>query len=105
MVRLGTCIALELAVAGGAITGVWFIASRASDVAGSYLHGREAEAATATYAPSLTVAPLERSRLAIAPRGHSNVFGAPDGELLAPIGATPVTKVKLNHGGTSLSLR
>jgi hypothetical protein len=105
MVRLGTCIALELAVAGGAITGVWLVASRASDVAGSYLHGREAEAATAMVAPSPTVAPLERSRLAVAPRGHSNVFGAPDGELLAPIAATPVAKVKLNHGGTSLSLR
>jgi len=34
-----------------------------------------------------------------------SVFGAPDPELLAPVAATPITKVKLNHGGTSLSLR
>src|SRR5262245_24068038 len=105
MVPLGTCIALELAVAGGAIAGVWFVASRASDLAGSYLHGGEAEAATATYAPSPTLVPLERSRLAVALPVANTAFGAPDAELLAPIAATPVAKVKLNHGGTSLSLR
>jgi len=33
------------------------------------------------------------------------VFGAPDAELLAPIAATSLTRVKLNHGGSSLSLR
>jgi hypothetical protein len=49
--------------------------------------------------------PLERSSLALAPPPLDTVFGAPDPELLAPIAATPVTRVKLNHGGTSLSLR
>ena len=105
MVRLGTCIALELAAAGGAIAGVWFLASRASDLAGSYLHGREAEASTAMYAPSPTLVPLERSRLAVALPVATTVFGAPDAELLAPVAATPIAKVKLNHGGTSLSMR
>jgi hypothetical protein len=35
---------------------------------------------------------------------QTTVFDAPDDVLLAPI-AGPVTRVKLNHGGTSLSLR
>ena len=108
MVRLGTCIALELAVAAGAAGGMWFAASRGSALAGAYLHSREAAAATAAFAPARALAPLERSNLAIArpaPPASDSVFGAPDPELLAPIAAGPVTKVKLNHGGTSLSLR
>ncbi|MGH2899525.1 MAG: hypothetical protein ACRDMZ_12680, partial [Solirubrobacteraceae bacterium] len=69
--RLGTCIALELVAAGAAIAGVWLAASKGSDLAGSYLHGREAAAATATYTPAIepapTVVPLERARLVVAP--------------------------------------
>lgn len=106
--RLGTCIAFELAVAAGAVGGVWLAASHGSEVAGSYLHSREAAAATSTrsaFAPLTRLAPLERSHLALAPRPPENVFGAPDVELLAPVAATPLVKVKLNHGGTSLSLR
>ena len=106
--RLGTCIALELAVAAGAVGGVWLAASRGSEVAGSYLHSREAAAATSTppaRTPLAKLAPLERADLAIAPRLPENVFGAPDAELLAPVAASPLVKVKLNHGGTSLSLR
>jgi hypothetical protein len=33
------------------------------------------------------------------------VFGASDEALLAPLGAAPVTRIKQNQGGTSLSLR
>jgi hypothetical protein len=109
LVRLGTCIALELAAAGAAIAGVWLAASVGSDLAGSYLHGREAAAATATYTPAIeptpTVVPLERARLVVAPPVVDTVFGVPDAELLAPVAATPIVKVKLNHGGSSLSLR
>jgi hypothetical protein len=104
-VRLGTCIALELAVAAGAAYGVWFAASRGPDLAGAYVRSREAAAATATFVPAATLAPLERSKLAISPPAPSTVYGAPDLDLLAPVAATPVTKVKLNRGGTSLSLR
>jgi hypothetical protein len=96
---------LELAVAAGAVTGVWLVASRGSEVARSYMHGREASAATPTFAPAATLVPLERSKLAITARAPDTVFGAPDPELLAPIAATPLARVKLNHGGTSLSLR
>ena len=103
--RLATCIALELAVAAGAVGGVWFIASRGSELAGSYMHGREAAAATPTLPSAATLVPLERSNLAIAAPGPSSVFGAADQELLAPVAATPLTRVKLNHGGSSLSLR
>lgn len=105
--RLGTCIAFELAVAAGAASGVWFGASRGSELAGAYLVNREAAAATATFTPARALVPLERANLAIAPpvQAPDTVFGAPDPELLAVIAATPVTRVKLNRGGTSLSLR
>jgi hypothetical protein len=104
-VRLGTCLALELVVAAGAAGGVWFVASRGSELARSYMHGREAVAATPAFPPAATLVPLERSDLAIAPPAPATVFGVPDQELLAPVAATPLAKVKLNHGGTSLSLR
>jgi hypothetical protein len=107
-VRLGTCIALELAVAAGAAGGLWCGVSRGVELAGSYLQRREAAAATVAFAPAARLAPLERANLAIAPPAPpapDTVFGVPDAVLLAPIAATPVTKVKLNRGGTSLSLR
>jgi hypothetical protein len=104
-VRLGTCIALELVVAVGAIGGVWVGASRGAELAREYVHSREAAAATTTFTPGSTLVPLERANLAITPPALGTVFGAPDLDLLAPVAATPVTRVKLNHGGTSLSLR
>jgi hypothetical protein len=106
-VRLGTCIALELAVAAGAIGGLWFGVGEASQLAGEYLTGKEALAATTAPTPSLARTPerLPRSYLDVAPPPIENVFGAPDGELLAPLGATTVTRIKMNHGGTSLSVR
>jgi len=104
-VRLGTCIALELAVAVGSLGGVWFAASRASDLTGEYLRGREAAAATVVHTPSATLAPLERANLASATSPPITVFGAPDPELLSPIATSPVTRIKLNRGGSSLSLR
>lgn len=103
--RLGTCIALELAALIGAVGGVGFVAIRAPAVAGDYLESRTAAAATAEAAPRSQLVPLERADLALTPRAPDNVFGAPDGELLAPLAASPLTRVKLNHGGTSLSLR
>jgi len=69
------------------------------------LHGREAAAATRAFAPAPALVPLERANLATTPPAPDTVFGAPDLDLLAPLAATPVTKVKLNRGGTSLSLR
>ena len=102
--RLGTCIALELAVATSAVGGVWFGAGYLAGHAGDYLATREAVAASLTRsAPE----PLPFSDLAdaIAPLVIDNVFGVADAELLAPIGGQPVIKMKTNHGGTSLSLR
>ena len=100
--RLGTCIALELAVATGMVGGVWlgagYLAAHA-DVIGT----REAVASSIPRsAPELLPAPelsVEISTVV------DNVFGAPDAQLLGPIGAAAVTKMKTNHGGTSLSLR
>ena len=100
--RLGTCIALELAVAAGAVCSLWIGVGQATKLAGTYLSGGEAVAAT----PSVrTPERLPRGYLEVAPRPPNNVFGSPDDELLAPLGTTPVTRIKTNHGGTSLSLR
>ncbi len=102
--RLGTCIALELAVAAGAISGLWIGVGQATRLAGTYLSGGEAVAATSATSVR-TPERLPRGYLDVAPRPPNNVFGAPDDELLAPLGTTSVTRIKLNHGGTSLSLR
>jgi len=104
-VRLGTCIALELAIAAGAAGGVWFAASHGSELVRGYLDHHEAVAATTVSRSITTPVPLERSQLAVAAPAPDTVFGVPDHELLAPIAASPITKVKLNHGGSSLSLR
>ena len=92
-------------MAAGAAGGVWFAASRGVELAGAYLHSHEAAAATTPFAPAATLVPLERANLAIAPPAPTTVFGAPDPDLLAPLAATPVTRVKLNRGGTSLTMR
>lgn len=101
--RLGTCIALELAALAGAVGGVWFAASHGAELVGAYIDRHQASAATASEVPGAAVVPLERSQLA-ARRSPDTVFGAPDAELLAPLAATPV-RVKINRGGSSLSLR
>lgn len=100
--RLGTCIALELVCAIGAGAGVWMLAGRGVQLAGEYLQP-DASAAT-THAAGVT--PLARAQLEVSrPVGDTTVFGLPDDVLLAPLAASAVTGVKLNHGGTSLSLR
>jgi hypothetical protein len=105
-VRLGTCIALELALAAGAVGGVWLGIGRVIDVAGDYLSAHEAAAATEPHAPESSPAALPGARLRVeTPAVSSTVFGSPDDVLLAPLAASPVTRVKINHGGTSLSLR
>jgi hypothetical protein len=104
-VRLGTCVALEIAALAGVVGGGWFAVSRGSELVGSYVDSREAAAATAADRPAGSIEPLERSNLAAARLAPDTVFGVPDAELLAPLGATPLTRVKLNHGGSSLSLR
>jgi hypothetical protein len=103
-VRLGTCIALELAVAAGAVSGLWLGVGQATKLAGTYLSGGEAAAATSASSVR-TPERLPRGYLDVAPRPPNNVYGSPDDELLAPLGTTTVTRIKLNHGGTSLSLR
>ena len=100
--RLGTCVALELVCAVGAAAGVWVAAGHGIDMAGEYLQP-EASAAT-TPANPLTRLPSARLEVG-APLGDTTVFGLPDDQLLAPLAATKVTGIKLNHGGTSLSLR
>ena len=106
--RLGTCIALELVCAAGAAAGVWFGVGWSVDAAGEYIGSHEASAASRTSPASIAppVIPLPGAQLRVAaPAPAPTVFEAPDDILLAPVAATPVTGVKLNHGGTSLSLR
>jgi hypothetical protein len=107
-VRLGTCVALEIALAAGAVSGVWIGVGRATELADTYLQARPAAAATVEPRVIAIAAPLPRAHLEVQPPPPSvpsTVFGAPDAELLTPLGAAAVTGVKLNHGGTSLSLR
>lgn len=108
--RLGTCIALELAVVVGAASGVVIGVGHAVKLAGDYVGAREASAATIRMAPvaapqlvRLPAAELTLDTPVVA--ASSSVFGASDDELLAPLAATPVVRVKPNKGGTSLSLR
>ena len=103
--RLGTCIALELAVAASAVTGLTVVATRTAVVAGDYLSAHEAAAATPpTRAPALE--PLQAAALRESPPPiEQTIYGVADDVLLAPLGASPVAQVKINHGGTSLSLR
>jgi hypothetical protein len=98
-VRLGTCIALELCAVAGCAAGVWVGVGHALEMTTGY------EAAAAT-SPAPRIAPLPAPELHIAaPAGAPTVFDAPDDLLLAPLAAAPLTRMKLNHGGTSLSLR
>ena len=108
--RLGTCIALELAVAIGGIGGVWLGVGHVASSAGDYLATKEAHAAVVAPSPAWSPAAMPRAELTTVapkpvPKKIENVFGASDADLLAPIGTTRVTKMKFNHGGTSLSLR
>ncbi|HEX4451170.1 MAG TPA: hypothetical protein VH143_09885 [Kofleriaceae bacterium] len=101
--RLGTCIALELVCAAGAAAGAVLAFGRGLELAGQYLGARDAAAATA--GPAASAPRLPDAELRIDAPVTPTVFEAADAVLLAPIGATPVRDVKLNHGGTSLSLR
>ncbi|HLL21683.1 MAG TPA: hypothetical protein VK427_06115 [Kofleriaceae bacterium] len=97
--RLGTCITLEIAIAAGALWGVAIGVGHMADLAGDYV----VPPVEASAHPSPT--PLERSTLQVTYTEPKTIFGAPDSELLAPLGEGTVTKIKLNRGGTSLSLR
>ncbi len=99
-------------MAAGAVVGAAAGVMHASRLAGDYLAAPEARAATAP--PTIVtaadtapaIAPLPRAELRVVPPAPPpSVFGAPDAELLAPLGAAKVTRVKLNQGGSSLSLR
>ncbi|HUS33052.1 MAG TPA: hypothetical protein VMZ53_31335 [Kofleriaceae bacterium] len=105
--RLGTCIALELAVAAGAIGGLWIGVGHTVRLADEYVAERDASAATLSDRHTrLAPTRVPGGWLAVQPKSApATVFDAPDDALLAPLAAAPVTRVKINRGGTSLSLR
>jgi hypothetical protein len=110
-VRLRTCIGVELLVGatllGGASVGVIYGAR----AAGGYLAATE-RAAFAEPAPPPSrarpeIEPAPAAHLAVAtpaPR-TGTVFAEADQAMLAPLRGGTLVGVKLNHGGTSLSLR
>jgi hypothetical protein len=107
-VRLGTCIALELVAAAGVAGGACLGVIHVSRFADAYLSAPTAEAAPmAPREERPLVTPLPRSELRVIIRDTAvpSVFGAPDAELLAPLGAAKVVRVKWNIGGGSVSLR
>jgi hypothetical protein len=99
LVRLGTCIALEIALAAGGICGVVIGVDRLVESAGDYV---VPPAEAANHPPPM---PLPRSHLAVTYEVPKTIFPSSDSELLDPLGDGTVTKLKLNRGGTSLSLR
>lgn len=112
--RLGTCLALELAIAVSSVTGVYLGVAWVGRHASDYFVAREAAAAPTSSPPAavLGVAPPPEPVLVIArpvvpppPPPPTTVFPGTDAELLAPIADAPLAKVKVNRGGTSLSLR
>lgn len=102
--RLATCIALELAIAAGAVGGVWVGVTSAirsaADITPAYAASPDRVRAVPEVLPAATLVTLP-----VAAPAPNNIFGVHDDALLAPLGAAPVTRMKLNRGGTSLSLR
>lgn len=89
-----------------------FGVSVAREAAGEYLEVRPAEAAPVIASVAAIEIAMPRATFVEPPPPPApvepiveSVYGAPDAELLGPIGVGKVTKIKLNHGGTSLSLR
>ena len=70
-----------------------------AELAGDYV------APAAEAASNLTPMPLERSHLKVTYAEPKTIFKKSDSELLDPLGDGTVTRIKLNRGGTSLSLR
>jgi hypothetical protein len=110
-VRLRTCLAVELCLGAALLGGAGLGAVRGVHAAAGYLDDTEAEAATIEpEAPREAIAPVvplgaARLREAIVAPKLGTVFPAADEELLAPLRSSPLVKVKINGGGTSLSLR
>jgi Golgi casein kinase Fam20 len=102
-VRLGTCIALELVCAVGAVAGVALALGPGTSVVRSYFGAHDADAATT--GPAAGALRLPAAELRVPTPGDRTVFEASDDVLLAPVAATPLADVKLNRGGSSLSLR
>jgi hypothetical protein len=102
-------LAVELVVGLGLLGGAGVGGLYAVRAAGEYLADTEAAAATAEPA-SRAAEPLERlaaPRLEVVPAAPrlGTVFPDADEKLLAPLRTAKLTRVKLNHGGTSLSMR
>jgi hypothetical protein len=106
--RRGTCIVVELTLglaltAGAGLGGIYGLRA-----AGHYLADTEQAALASTAErPVHAIEPVAAGHLRVAPPVSSitTVFPADDDALLAPLRTSPLVKVKLNHGGTSLSLR
>ena len=93
-------------MAASAVGGVWFGITRVVDHAGDYLATREALAAVPASAQAPEPLPAARLPVAlVAAPAPNNIYGVNDAEVLAPLGQAPVTGIKLNRGGTSLSIR
>lgn len=106
--RLGSCILVELVVGAGLVAGVGVGGVYGLRAAGSYLAATERAAMASTAErPVRAIEPVSAGRLAVATPAPTigTVFPADDLALLAPLRSSPLVRVKLNHGGTSLSLR
>jgi len=89
-----------MAAAGGAWVGV----GHAIEYVDDFTVSREATAATIEPRSAIERIPAAFLHLD-PPPPQATVFDAPDDVLLGPLATAPVTRVKPNRGGTSLSLR
>ncbi len=114
--RLGQCVALELGavamVVGGACAGIHQL--RVESAAAPPVVATLAAVAPPALPPAPRVepvippAPVPDIAAVVAPvvaAAPPSLFGASDDVLTAPLRHAAVTNVKINHGGTSLSLR
>lgn len=103
--RLGTCLLVELVVGAGLAAGVGVSGAWGVEQLRHRWHGMPAVAAAA---PTV-IAPITSLdhdyELAPSDRALPLFAGVHDEVLLAPLRTAAVTRVKFNHGGTSISLR
>jgi len=105
-VRLGTCILIELGLAGSLLAGMGLVGTRGL---GQFRHALAGHHASATVeAPPVLTPRRDLSSvpdLRVALESAGTFLGMADELLLERVRTQPIVRFKLNHGGSSLSFR
>lgn len=108
--RLGTCILIEIGLAGTLLAGTGVVGVRGVQQLQRTLAGvaRPASVASSVAAPPALTARQDLSRvpdLRVALEAAGTFMGMSDELLLERVRTQPIVRFKLNHGGSSLSFR